>query len=123
MIQNNDTISRQAAIKEVDEHLAYILQAYSKRYGTHESEFVDGYKKAHEHIKEVLSIKVPSVQPDVNEYRKRGEWDMFELITTAWYGKQCYFKKDNGMAYSRKSHKTMTVHDAILEFIREIGDE
>lgn len=118
-----DPIERQDAIDAIDEHLSYVLLKYRERYGAHESEFVDGYKKAHEHIKEVLSIKVPSVQPDVNEYRKRGEWDMFELITTAWYGKQCYFKEDNEMAYSRKSHKTMTVHDAILEFIREIGDE
>lgn len=65
--------------------------------------------------------RLPSAQP--NEFRKQGEWDMFELITSAWYGKQYYFKEENGMAYSRKSHKTMTVHDAILEFIREIGDE
>ena len=66
---------------------------------------------------------LPSAQLDANEYRKRGEWEMFELITSLWYGKQCYFEEDNGMAYSRISHKTMTVHDAILEFIREIGDE
>lgn len=65
--------------------------------------------------------RVPSAPKD-DSYRQ-GEWDMFELITSAWYGKQYYFKEDNGMAYSRKSHKTMTVHDAILEFIREIGDE
>ena len=64
--------------------------------------------------------RLPSAPKD-DSYRQ-GEWDMFELITSAWYGKQYYFKEDNGMAYSRKSNKTMTVHDAILEFIREIGD-
>ena len=59
-----DPIERQDAIDAVDEHLSCVLQKYRERYGEHESEFVDGYKKAHEHIKEVLSIKVPSVQSE-----------------------------------------------------------
>lgn len=61
----------------------------------------------------------PSIEP---ERTKTGEWDMFELISSAWYGKQCYFMQDNGIAYSRISHKEMTVDDAIKEFIGEIGD-
>lgn len=65
---------------------------------------------------------LPSVEPDI-KYRKQGEWEMFELITSAWYGKQCYSMEDNGIVYSRMSCKHMTVHDAILEFLRSIGDE
>lgn len=65
--------------------------------------------------------ELPSVEPDI-KYRKQGEWEMFELITTAWYGKQCYSKDDNDSVYSRRSTKNMSVHDAILEFLREIGD-
>lgn len=107
MIQNDDCTSRHAAIDAL----------HKKRLET--------MRKGQDvsHIWECLDVvaQVPSVQPI--ECRKQGEWDMFELITSAWYGKQYYFKEENGMAYSRKSHKTMTVHDAILEFIREIGDE
>ena len=66
---------------------------------------------------------LPSAQKYANEYRKQGEWEMFELITSTWYGKQCYFDEENDMVYSRISGKTMTVHDAILEFLRRIGDD
>ena len=109
----DDLISRQAAIGALnalvkDGH-AYVNGAFFETILRDEA-------------KRVLE-ELPSAQLDANEYRKRGEWDMFELITSVWYGKQCYFEEDNGMAYSRKSHKTMTVHDAILEFIREIGNE
>ena len=74
---------------------------------------------------DMTAIKaVPSVKkmPNDIEQRKMGEWDMFELITSAWYGKQCYFKEDNGLAYSRVSHKTMSVQDAINEFMKEISE-
>lgn len=97
----SDLISRQAAIDALGRIGS--LDTYADR----------------EYATEIF-MNLPSAQPI--ECRKQGEWDMFELITTAWYGKQYYFKEENGMAYSRKSHKTMTVHDAILEFIREIGE-
>ena len=48
---------------------------------------------------------------------EQGEWDMFELITSVWYGKRCYFLEDNGLAYSRLSHKTMTREEAVREFL------
>ena len=51
-----------------------------------------------------------------------GEWDMFELITSAWYGKQYYFLNDDLTVYSRLSHKNMTRKDAINEFIRGINE-
>ena len=54
--------------------------------------------------------------------RKVGEWDMFELLTSVWHGKQYYFKQDNDMVYSRASCKTMPVQDAIKEFMKEIDD-
>lgn len=70
-------------------------------------------------LSEARSNDLPSAEP---ERTKTGEWDMFELISSAWYGKQCYFMQDNGIAYSRISHKEMTVDDAIKEFIGEISD-
>ena len=64
---------------------------------------------------------LPSASED-DSYRQ-GEWDMFELITSAWFGKQCYFEEEHGLVYSRNSCKTLSRHDAILEFLRKIGDE
>lgn len=53
---------------------------------------------------------------------ERGEWEMFCLITSAWYGKQYYFMQDNGIVYSRDSGKYMTAQDAYNEFLDKIGE-
>lgn len=49
---------------------------------------------------------------------KQGEWDMFNLITSVEYGKQYYFLENNGMVYSRKSHKYMTIEQAYEEYLK-----
>lgn len=54
--------------------------------------------------------------------RKVGEWDMFDLISSAYYGKGMYFKQDNDIVYSRYSCKHMTVDEAIREFVSLIDD-
>lgn len=51
-----------------------------------------------------------------------GEWAMFDLITGVWYGKQYYFREDNGIVYSRLSNKYLTVDQAYTEFLGQIGD-
>jgi len=62
---------------------------------------------------------VPSNTPAVDavEIKKGGEWEMFDLISSAYYGKGMYFKQDNGIVYSRYSCKYMSVDEAIREFI------
>ena len=60
---------------------------------------------------------------DVVEIKKEGEWDMFDLISSAYYGKGMYFKQDNGIVYSRHSGEYMTVDEAIREFISLIDGE
>lgn len=60
---------------------------------------------------------------DCVEERKKGEWDMFDLISSAYYGKGMYFKQDNGTVYSRHSGEYMTVDEAIREFISLIDEE
>lgn len=54
---------------------------------------------------------------DVVEIQKEAEWEMFELISSAYYGKEMYFMEDNGIVFSRYSHKYMRVDDAIREFV------
>lgn len=63
-----------------------------------------------------LIEKVPSAHPDVHG-RNVGEWDMFDLITSTYYGKGMYFKQDNGTVYSRYSCEYMSMDGAIREFL------
>jgi len=58
----------------------------------------------------------------MNQY-ERGQWDMFNLISSAFWGKQYYFIQDNGIVYSRESGKYMTADDAYNEFMNHIGDD
>lgn len=47
-------------------------------------------------------------------------YEMFELISGAYFGKQYYFENDNGMIYSRLSHSYMTKDKALKELLDEI---
>ena len=47
---------------------------------------------------------------------ERGRWDMFVILSSFEYGKQCYFLQDDGLVYSRRSCKYMSMSDAIKEF-------
>ena len=52
-------------------------------------------------------------------YRKQseGEWEMFELITSTYYGKQYYFLLEDGFVYSSASCSIMCRDEAIDEFL------
>lgn len=78
-----------------------------------------------EHAQWVSDVKAIEAVPSANvvEIKKEGEWDMFDLISSAWYGKGMYFKQDNGTVYSRHSGKYMTVDEAIKEFISLIDED
>lgn len=44
-------------------------------------------------------------------------WLLFDLLTSTAYGKQAYFLQDNGLIYSRVSHKTLKdFHEAINDW-------
>ena len=61
--------------------------------------------------------------PTALDSYERGWWDMFELITSAWYGKQCYFLEDDeSIVYSRNSGRYLSRAAAIDEFLNQIGD-
>lgn len=70
-------------------------------------------KEAEKALRQLPTIKEPG----------DGAWEMFSLITSAWYGKECYFIEDNGIVYSRVSCRHMTREEALNEFLRRIGDE
>ena len=48
-------------------------------------------------------------------------WELFELITSTYYGKRYYFAEPNCLVYSRASHKYMTKGQALEEFLDGIG--
>lgn len=56
------------------------------------------------------------------ELKKQGEWEMFELITSVYFGKQYYFRQGNGIVYSRESGKYLQEDEAIREFLEIIGE-
>lgn len=47
-------------------------------------------------------------------------YEMFELISGVYFGKQYYFEDKNDMVYSRLSHSYMIKDDALDEFLDEI---
>lgn len=58
----------------------------------------------------------------MTDYEK-GKLEMFQLITSAYYGKQYYFLENEQakLVYSRKSHNVVPMDDAIKEFLNEVG--
>lgn len=130
----NDLISRREAIRWV--------KTECNPYGKPTLEYESG-KKVIEHLE-----AMPSAQPDLDsaytegytaaesKYRKMWDemqatkqdavedaWDMFKMISSAWYGKGCYSKQDDGSVYSRLSCRYMTFDDAVREFMEEIDDD
>ena len=59
---------------------------------------------------------------------ERGQWDMFLLISSTWWGKQYYFRQEvkgskENIVYSRDSGQYMTVDAAYSEFLKRMGDD
>lgn len=65
--------------------------------------------------------KIASNRP-MTEF-ERGQWDMFELITSTYYGKQYFFLEENGTVYSRGRGKYITFADAVNDFIDSLDRE
>ena len=53
----------------------------------------------------------------------QGKFDVLNLLSSAWYGKQYYFDQGNGFVYSRETGKYLKLDAAITEFAQEIGDD
>ena len=59
---------------------------------------------------------IKALEYDRDQY-ERGRWDMFQTISSLFYGKQCYFLERDGSVYSRASGKYMTKEEAYEEFL------
>ena len=102
MESEHELINRDDAIKSITQYNGVVDKSVAKR---------------------ILTQLDPA---DVNavSQQKIGEWNMFILLSSAWYGKQCYFEEDNDneIIYSKFSGKLMSREDAIKEFIKEISE-
>lgn len=61
---------------------------------------------------------------DVRYYIQQLEsekWELFDLLSSAWYGKGAYFKQDDGTVYSRMSSEYLSFDQAIDEFARRLS--
>lgn len=77
-------------------------------------------------IRNVLS----SVMDNINvaeaieaEPVRHGKWEVFDDLSSAYYGKQMYFTQPDGTIYSRLSHGYMTFEEALSEFREAIAKE
>ena len=74
-------------------------------------DLMDAVNKAHASMADALAY--------IQQLEMR-EWDLFDLITSAWFGKRCYFQQDDGTVYSRASGEYMSLDQAIDEFAHDL---
>ena len=63
---------------------------------------------------------------DISDYDvgyKMGQLDMFQEVTSIYYGKQYYFPEETGLVYSRESCKYLTKEQAFNEFLNKLTKE
>ena len=67
-----------------------------------------------------LDLKLESDALAYIEQLEEREWDLFDLLSSAWHGKQYYFKQEDGSVYSRESCEYLTFDQAIDEFAQSL---
>lgn len=102
MESEHELISRSEAIKFITQYNGVVDKSVAKR----------------------ILTQMDPADVDAVSQQKIGEWNMFVLLSSAWYGKQCYFEQDNhlGTVYSKLSGETMSMEEAIKQFMRWISE-
>lgn len=69
------------------------------------------------------NIVIDGIADDLKRAHDDGMWEMFELITSVWYGKQRFFDDYHGTVYDRDKRDHLKNRDeAIDRYLHEIGD-
>ena len=96
-----------------------------RRIMTAEEVLLEELKSVKSRLEELCDKIEPHLSPipyiNTDEYNK-GQWDMFERITNAYFGKQYYFPQDDGTIYSRHSDTYITKEEAVKQFLDELYD-
>lgn len=79
-----------------------------------DSAYTEGYTAAESKYRKMWD-EMQATQPVQED-----KWDLFEMISSVWYGKQCYFEQNDGTVYSRLTGRYYTFEDAVKEFVGEL---
>lgn len=77
----------------------------------------------------IAADRLEKLMAERDEYKRRAEaadireWELFSLISAVWYGKDTYFRQDDGMVYSRISGEYMNFDQAVDEFVCELSED
>ena len=105
MESEHELISRKEAIRSITQYDGVVDKSVAKRI-----------------LSQIDSSEINVYSQEIKQ-QKIGEWNMLILISSAWYGKQCYFEEDNDeIVYSKLSGKLLSKEDAIKEFIGEMSE-
>ena len=50
-------------------------------------------------------------------------FDVLEIISSSYGGKQIFFQQDNGMIYDRYEGDYVTLEEAVYRMARRVGDD
>lgn len=119
----SDLIKRDDAIRAVQDYfagkIAELGMIHTDKGDVYDIDLVEPMADDCKRLEVKLRI-IPSASQKVTG---NDAWNMFELISSTFYGKQYYFLEECGLAYSRASAKHMSVDEAYQEFLDMIGGE
>ena len=80
-------------------------------------EIIDCYNSICPYFKEVdcLSSRLSDALALIRQLESE-KWELFDRLSSAWYGKGCYFKQEDGTVYSRMSGEYLSFDQAVDEF-------
>lgn len=69
------------------------------------------------------NIVIDNIADDLKRAHDDGMWEMFQLITSSWYGKQRFCDDYHGTVYDRSKGDHLKDRDAAIDrYLHEIGD-
>ncbi|MBO7309518.1 MAG: hypothetical protein J6V38_07810 [Kiritimatiellae bacterium] len=83
----------------------------------------DGLQAELDELKEEYYVDIHTARDPMADKIKQleaREWDLFDLLSSAWFGKRCYFRQDDGNVYSRLTGEYMLFDQAIDELAHEL---
>jgi hypothetical protein len=107
-------------MKQPEEIKKGLAEAPHIQYTVEEPNCIGGYS-----VRYAVAIGYV-LRDDIASYIQQLEssrWELFNDLSTAYYGKQMYGLNDDGTVYSRYSCDTMSFEQAVDEFRRLIADE
>ena len=91
-----------------------------------ECAFCSANVKKWRYLMGIAADRLEKLMAECDEYKRIAEaadirrWEDFSLISAVWYGKDAYFRQDDGMVYSRISGEYMNFDQAVDEFVCEL---